>query len=171
MKKALLILVVLLGGYGAWAYASRFNAETAGSRPEIPHRSRRSADAIIASVSATGTVTATTTVIVGSQLSGQVVEILVDHNSEVKAGQLLARLNSDTIAAKRDAARADLRQAQAARRLDDAQAEKARADSTCRIPAGGFLARNSSAALPCWRMPRRPTSVRWGSRHAESRLT
>ncbi len=61
-----------------------------------------------------------TTVIVGSQLSGQVVEILADYNSEVKADQVVARLNSDQIRAKLDAARADLdadarQQARAAR--------------------------------------------------------
>ncbi len=36
---------------------------------------------VVATVSATGTINPTTTVIVGSQLSGQVVEILADYNS------------------------------------------------------------------------------------------
>src|SRR4051812_36637960 len=62
---------------------------------------------VIATVSATGAINPITTVIVGSQLSGQVVEILADYNSEVEADQVVARLNSDQIRAKLDAARAD----------------------------------------------------------------
>src|SRR5690606_6227071 len=44
-------------------------------------------------VSATGALNAVTTVQVGTQVSGQVSEILVDFNSRVKAGQLLARID------------------------------------------------------------------------------
>ena len=42
--------------------------------------------AITASVRATGTLNPLTTVLVGSQLSGQVVEIIADYNTPVKAG-------------------------------------------------------------------------------------
>lgn len=127
MKKFLLIAIVLLGGFGAWAFASR----RAGEGGDAAQRYRTEAvqrGAIIAAVSATGTVTPTTTVIVGSQLSGQVVEILADFNSEVKAGQILARLNRDTLTARHDAAKADLAQARAARLLSDSQSEKVRAE-------------------------------------------
>ena len=44
-------------------------------------------------VSATGTLQAVTTVSVGTQVSGQVSALLVDFNSEVKKGQLLARID------------------------------------------------------------------------------
>ncbi|WP_166443550.1 HlyD family secretion protein [Rhabdaerophilum calidifontis] len=127
MRKAFLILAVLVAGLGAWAFASRKAEERAdaGQRFRVEKIERGS---IIAAVSATGTVTPTTTVIVGSQLSGQVVEILADYNSQVKAGQVLARLNRDTLTARLDGARADLAQARAARQLTDAQAEKNRAD-------------------------------------------
>lgn len=126
MRKAFLIVLVLLGGLGAWAFASRTGGDVAdAARYRTDNVSR---GPIIATVSATGTVLATTTVIVGSQLSGQVVEILADHNDEVKAGQVLARLNRDTLMARRDGSVADLRQARAARQLNDAQAEKTRAD-------------------------------------------
>lgn len=127
MRKVFLIVLVLLGGLGAWAFASRGTGESA----ENAQRYRTepvSRGAIIATVSATGTVAATTTVIVGSQLSGQVVEVLADHNSVVKAGQVLARLNRDTLLARRDSTLADLKQARAARQLNDAQTEKVRAD-------------------------------------------
>lgn len=127
MRKSVLIAVVLLGGLGAWAFASRDGS--GGAENTQRYRTEQvSRGPIIATVSATGTVMATTTVIVGTQLSGQVVEILVDHNSEVKAGQVLARLNRDTLLARRDASVADLRQARAARQLNDAQTEKNRAE-------------------------------------------
>lgn len=127
MKKFVLMAILLFGGLGAWAYASRVGNE-AGEPAQRYRTEPAGRGAIVAAVSATGTVTATTTVIVGSQLSGQVVEILADHNTEVKAGQVLARLNHDTILARRDAARAELMQARAARQLNEAQAEKVRAE-------------------------------------------
>ncbi|HEX6083163.1 MAG TPA: efflux RND transporter periplasmic adaptor subunit [Thermoanaerobaculia bacterium] len=46
-----------------------------------------------ASVSATGTLNAVRTVQVGTQVSGQVAELLVDFNDKVKKGQLLARID------------------------------------------------------------------------------
>jgi len=84
---------------------------------------------IVATVSATGTINPTTTVIVGSQLSGQVVEVLADYNSEVKAGQVVARLNQDQIRARLDAARADLAQMRAQRLVTEGQIEKVRAET------------------------------------------
>ncbi len=82
---------------------------------------------ITASVRATGTLTPMTTVVVGSQLSGQIVEILADYNSQVKAGQVVARLNSDQIRTRRDAAAADLAQAKADLMVKKAQLERAKA--------------------------------------------
>jgi HlyD family secretion protein len=82
---------------------------------------------VTAAVRATGTLNPVTTVLVGSQLSGQVVEILADYNSPVKAGQVVARLYSEQIKSRRDAARADLEQARADLAMRRAQADKARA--------------------------------------------
>ena len=52
---------------------------------------------ITASVRATGTLNPLTTVLVGSQLSGQVVEIMADYNTPVRQGQVVARLFSEQI--------------------------------------------------------------------------
>jgi len=84
---------------------------------------------VIATVSATGPINPVATVIVGSQLSGQVVEILADYNSQVKANQVVARLNSDQIRAKLDAARADLEQMRANRQVQQGMIEKVKADT------------------------------------------
>lgn len=82
---------------------------------------------LIASVRATGTLNPLTTVLVGSQLSGQVVEILADYNTPVKQGQVVARLFSEQIKSRRDAALADLSQAKAERDTKSAQIDKAAA--------------------------------------------
>jgi HlyD family secretion protein len=80
---------------------------------------------IISTVASAGTINPITTIIVGSQLSGQIVEILADYNDNVRSGQILARLNSDQIRFKRDAARADLAQARATKVMQEAKAEEA----------------------------------------------
>ncbi|WP_370238466.1 efflux RND transporter periplasmic adaptor subunit [Brevundimonas sp.] len=48
---------------------------------------------IVRSVSASGTLEALVTVEVGSQISGQVTDVLVDYNDRVRRGQVLARLD------------------------------------------------------------------------------
>jgi HlyD family secretion protein len=79
-------------------------------------------------VSASGAVRALTTVEVGSQLSGQVVELYADFNSKVKAGQLVARIDPQTFATRVQQAEADLKSAQA--NVAVQKAGIARADAT-----------------------------------------
>lgn len=83
---------------------------------------------LVAAVSTTGTLNAVTTVTVGSQLSGQIKQLMADFNSEVKAGQLLARLDQDQLLAKRSQAVADLAAAKAQVIQQKAAADRARAD-------------------------------------------
>ena len=108
-------------GFVAWG-------PTGGSAADVPYR-LGSVDRgpITASVRATGTLNPVTTVLVGSQLSGQIVEILADYNSPVKAGQVVARLYSEQIKARRDAARADLEQGRADLAMRRAQIERTKA--------------------------------------------
>ena len=49
-----------------------------------------------AAVAAAGTVKPVVQVTVGSQVSGQIAEILADFNTEVKKGQLIARIDAQT---------------------------------------------------------------------------
>ncbi len=65
-------------------------------------------------IAATGTVRPVVTTNLSTQVSGQVSEVLADFNDQVSAGQLLARLSSETFAAR-------VRQAEA--ELDVARAE------------------------------------------------
>lgn len=116
-------LIVLAAAGGYWAL------RPAGSNANEPPYRTATLDRgrITATVRATGTLTPVTTVLVGSQLSGQIVEVLADYNSQVKAGQVVARLQSDQIRTRRDAAQADLDQARADLVVKTAQLERARA--------------------------------------------
>ncbi len=118
---------------GAGALAAGYFAlrPTGGAANDTPYRlAAIDRGQITASVRATGTLTPMTTVVVGSQLSGQIVEILADYNSQVQAGQVVARLNSDQIKTRRDAAAADLQQARADLAVKRAQLERAKVART-----------------------------------------
>jgi HlyD family secretion protein len=82
---------------------------------------------IISTVTASGTLAAVVTVQVGSQISGQLKEIYADFNSEVKAGELIARLDPATYDAKLKQAEANLALAQASVKTQRASVIKARA--------------------------------------------
>jgi HlyD family secretion protein len=64
---------------------------------------------IINSVTATGTIQDTVTVLVGTQVSGVISKIFVDYNSIVKKGQLLAKLDETPLKATLDQSRASLK--------------------------------------------------------------
>ena len=66
-----------------------------------------------AAVTATGTVSAVTTVLVGTQVSGTVKELFVDFNSPVKKGQLLAQIDPALSEARVAQAKANLQAAEA----------------------------------------------------------
>jgi HlyD family secretion protein len=68
---------------------------------------------IRAIVSATGTVNAVTTVLVGTQVSGTIKQLLVDYNSTVKKGQLLAQIDPASFDAQVAQASANLSLARA----------------------------------------------------------
>jgi len=63
---------------------------------------------IVSTVTATGTVNAVTTVLVGTQVSGTIKAIYADFNSKVKKGQLIAQIDPSLFEAQVDQARANL---------------------------------------------------------------
>ena len=77
-------------------------------------------------VTATGTLDATLNVEVGSQLSGQIAELLVDFNDVVEKGQPLARLDQRTFLARVAEARATVEMAEAEIAVLGAPIENAR---------------------------------------------
>jgi HlyD family secretion protein len=125
--KRLLSLVVVAGlvGAGVWAY---FYAQSTGNAPRF-RVARVERGPLTAAVSATGNLNAVITVQVGSQVSGQIKELLVDFNSPVRKGQIIARIDPEIFETKVNQARADLESARAAVLNQQAQVERARADA------------------------------------------
>jgi len=62
-------------------------------------------------ITATGTLEATNTVVVGTQVSGVIQKLYVDFNSTVKKGQLIAELDKSTLQSSLENAEADLERA------------------------------------------------------------
>ncbi|MBI1964357.1 MAG: efflux RND transporter periplasmic adaptor subunit [Candidatus Rokubacteria bacterium] len=125
MKRILSLLVVaaLVGG-GVWAY---FYTQSRGNA--LKYRlARVEHGPLTAAVSATGNLNAVITVQVGSQISGQIKELLADFNSIVRKGQVIARIDPEIFNAKVGQARAEVDAAAAAVLNQQAQLERARAD-------------------------------------------
>lgn len=120
----LLLLAALLSVSGIlWAQHRR---AAPSNRPTFKTASVQPGD-ITQRVTTSGTLSALTTVTVGSQVSGNIAKLHVDYNAVVTAGQLLAEIEPSTYQARLVQAEADLLSAQAtlelkqlnARRLSD----------------------------------------------------
>lgn len=109
-KKILLIAgtAVVLGITGAayWNFAAK-PAQPAFRLAKVER------GALVAAVSATGTLNPVVSVQVGSQVSGQVKEIFVDYNSVVKKGDVIARIDPESFALRVNQAMSDLEAARA----------------------------------------------------------
>ena len=81
-------IIVGAGALGLWIYRNAEAHEAPSYRFATVTRGN-----LESTVSATGQLSAVTTVQVGTQVSGQVSQILVDFNDRVKKGQLLARID------------------------------------------------------------------------------
>lgn len=91
MKKKSIIaaaLLVVLAAVAVLVHRQAFAKETTAYRFTTVERGD-----LESAVSSTGTLSAVTTVQIGTQVSGQVSELLVDFNDTVKNGQLLARID------------------------------------------------------------------------------
>ena len=104
--------------WGAWTWTSR------GASAPVYRLAKVERGSVAQVVSASGTLQAVTTVQVGSSISGQIKELLVDFNSVVKKGQLLARIDPESFELKVRQAEADLEAARTAQlqRQSDAAA-------------------------------------------------
>jgi HlyD family secretion protein len=94
-------------------------------------------------VASTGTVNPVNTVIVGSQLSGNIKEIYVDYNSIVKAEQVVARIDSAVYEAQLEQAEAQLLLAQT--QLQEKQKEQAAAAAS--VESAGANLRSARASF------------------------
>ena len=126
MRRRLLTLLIIaaaaVGVTAAWFYA-----QGRGAVPKYRF-AKVEQGALTATVSATGNLNAVITVQVGSQVSGQIKQLFADFNSQVKKGQLIARIDPDTFEAKASQARADLEASAATVLNQRALVERTRAD-------------------------------------------
>ena len=81
-------IVVAAGALGLWIYRNAEAHDAPSYRFATVTRGN-----LESTVSATGALSAVTTVQVGTQVSGQLAQIYVDFNDRVKKGQLLARID------------------------------------------------------------------------------
>src|SRR3989338_8522613 len=116
------MLILGVGGYATWRTWAR-----AGDAPKFKLAKAESGP-LTAAVSATGTLNPVVSVQVGSQVSGQIKEILVDFNSPVKFGQLIARLDPETYQHRVRQAEADVDAARAGQGVQQAEVARARAN-------------------------------------------
>jgi HlyD family secretion protein len=78
----------------------------------------------VVAVTATGTLSAREAVQVGSEITGRVLEVLVDFNDRVTQGQVLARIDTEQYQARLDETRAQLAAAEAALKNAEATARE-----------------------------------------------
>ena len=83
---------------------------------------------IVSSVSCTGALGAVVTVKVGSQVSGQIMEMLADFNSQVRKDQVIARIDPENFKARVLQSEAELAVSRANVSIKRAAIERARAD-------------------------------------------
>ena len=110
-------------------------------------------------VTATGTLQAVTTVQVGSQASGTISALMVDFNSKVKKGQVIAQLDPSTTQVQVQQARANLQQARASLAqsraavtqsragVGNAQAQQVAASSTVQNQQAGVSSARANLAV------------------------
>ncbi len=117
-----LIVLTTIGGVGAWKFFT--------VKADKPVYLFATADKgnIVMQVAATGTLAAVTTVQVGSQVSGNIAELYADFNSEVKKGQLLAKLDPAIFQAQVEQASANVRTSEATLNDDIASIATTRAN-------------------------------------------
>lgn len=101
------VALVLVGALGWW-WTQR------GGSTEVQYRTGKiERGPLQSAVSASGSVSPVTQVTVGTQVSGQIKDLYVDFNSEVKAGQLLAVIDPETFEYRVRSAQADVDAARA----------------------------------------------------------
>ena len=126
MKRTAIISLLLL----------TFAACKGGGKKEEQYRTEKvDRGTVTMTVTATGTLSAVTTVQVGSQVSGVIARLYADFNSEVKKGQMLAELDPTPFQAQVEQRRADVTQAEV-----QAQDAKIKYDRQRRLVEQGLAA-------------------------------
>lgn len=115
--------VVLLAVLAIWFFFLRGGGDAEPYRTEAVRRGE-----ITRSVSASGTLEALVTVEVGSQISGQVTQVMVDYNDRVRRGQVMAVLDPQNQRSSVEQSQAQIASAQAGVAQAQAQVALAQAE-------------------------------------------
>ncbi len=119
MRRAVIAVAIVLVVAGAWLVVGRTTTDGDGARWVTAAVDR---GPIVATVTATGTVNPSTTVEVGTYVSGPIQSLYADYNTPVTKGQRLAKIDPRPFQVKLDAARAELANARAQLAKDRADA-------------------------------------------------
>ncbi|WP_149195921.1 efflux RND transporter periplasmic adaptor subunit [Luteimonas suaedae] len=133
LRNLVLVAVALAVAAGLWVWQQGRTGADEGTwrTTEIERGDIRVA------ISATGTLSATSTVIVGSQVSGQVTDVLVDFNDTVEKDQVIARIDPSTYQAQIDQGNAQIAAARAALAQAQATLRNAELDHRRKADLGG----------------------------------
>jgi HlyD family secretion protein len=114
-------LALLIAGFAGWQLLKP-------KAPKDPYRTEAVTQGdITKSVSASGSLQALVTVDVGSQISGQILQVFVDFNDQVRSGQVLATLDPQTYVSRLRQGQAEIVARQASVAQAQAQAAQAQA--------------------------------------------
>ena len=117
-----ILLVLILTGVAGFYWFSNGNRKQSFRTAPVERGD------LLSTISSTGTLNAVVTVQVGTQVSGTIQQLLVDFNSPVKKGMLIARIDPATFDAKVKQAQADLENSRATVLNQRAAVAKAQAD-------------------------------------------
>ncbi len=119
---AAVVLAVVAGATWFWRQRSNEEASSAYRTAKVERGDIR------VTISATGALSATSQVDVGSQISGQVTDVLVDYNDRVRKGQVIARIDPSTYEAQIAQGNAQVNSARAGLATAQATLRNAEAD-------------------------------------------
>lgn len=142
------VIAILVVAIVAGVWYSRTRPRTTGPRFRTAPVTR---GALTVSVTATGEIRPLTQVNVGTEISGIVDRVLVDFNSPVAVGQLLATINTDKLNAQANQARAALainraRRAQASVTVTEAHGQLDRLQQVAALSGGRVPSRQEMSA-------------------------
>lgn len=124
MSRGLSVAVVAAAAAGVAVVVYLYRADEGSSRPALATAAVSRGD-VVATIDATGTLQAVTTVQVGTQVSGTIQALHADFNSVVRRGQVVAELDPSLFQTQVEQARATIVRLEAEARRADVQRDDA----------------------------------------------
>ncbi|GAB1594410.1 efflux RND transporter periplasmic adaptor subunit [Lysobacter claricitrinus] len=129
-----LIALLVLAAAGGWGW--KHHKASAGDGNGGFRTAKVDRGDIRVVISSTGQLSAISTVVVGSEVSGKVTDVLVDYNDRVHKGQVLARIDPSTYEAQIAQGSAQINAAQATAAEAEAELRNAQVDYTRKAELG-----------------------------------